>query len=139
MPVIPARLTGIDHVVLRVADVDRTVAFYTDVLGLTLERIYERIGLHQLRCGRNLIDIVPMGGDGLAAPEARGIDHLCLNLDGDLDAVIAALREAGIEPSLGPMEVYGARGFGTSVYIRDPDGYEIELKAGYARRPVRFP
>jgi hypothetical protein len=36
------------------------------------------------------------------------------------------------------MEVYGARGFGTSIYIHDPDGYEIELKVQYARNPVHF-
>ena len=136
MPVIPARLTGIDHVVLRVSDPEKTVAFYTEVLGLTLERIYDRISLRQLRCGNNLIDIVPAEGE-LPAAEQRGIDHLCLNLDGDLDEVIAALAEVGIEPSMGPMEVYGARGFGSSIYIRDPDGYEIELKAGYARQPIR--
>jgi glyoxylase I family protein len=137
---IPARFNGIDHVVLRVTDLKRTLDFYKSVLGLTVERIFEKIGLYQVRCGANLIDISPLKpGETLAEPAHRGIEHLCLSIDADLDAVEARLRELGVPIVLGPMEVYGARGFGTSVYIKDPDGYDIELKVGYARNPVVFP
>ena len=55
---VPAKFLGIDHVVFRVTDIQRTVGFYQDVLGLRVERIFERIGLHQVRCGDNLIDLV---------------------------------------------------------------------------------
>lgn len=140
MSPIPARYNGIDHVVLRVADLDRTLHFYKSVLGLRVERIFEKIGLYQLRCGANLIDIMPLKpGERLAEPADRGIEHLCLSIEADLDDVQAGLKALGIPISLGPMEVYGARGFGTSVYIKDPDGYDIELKVGYAQNPVRFP
>jgi catechol 2,3-dioxygenase-like lactoylglutathione lyase family enzyme len=137
---IPAQFGGIDHVVLRVRDLERTLGFYVGVLGLTVERIFEKINLHQVRCGRNLIDIMPLGPtETLAAPADRGIEHLCLNIQGDIDEVAAALQKAGIAIDMGPMEVYGATGFGTSVYVSDPDGYSIELKAHYAKKPVVFP
>ena len=69
MSPIPARYNGIDHVVLRVTDLDRTLNFYKTVLGLTVERIFEKIGLYQIRCGANLIDISPLKpGESLAEP-----------------------------------------------------------------------
>jgi glyoxylase I family protein len=135
---IPAEFDGIDHVVLRVSDVGRALDFYVGILGFPLERILETIGLHQVRCGRNLIDLAPLApGQALAPDPARGMEHLCLNIRGDIDAVIDALRKSNVQIDGGPMEVYGARGFGTSVYIRDPDGYQIELKFPYSRNPVR--
>ena len=136
---IPATFLGIDHVVLRVTDMERTVGFYKDVLGLRVERIFERIGLYQVRCGRNLIDLVAMTpGEALPPPSARGIEHLCLSVEADLDELVAHVERKGSPVFRGPMEVYGARGFGTSIYIHDPDGYEIELKVQYARNPVYF-
>jgi glyoxylase I family protein len=135
---IPATYDGIDHVVLRVVDVKRSLDFYVGVLGLTLERILETIGLHQVRCGRNLIDLIQLKpGQSLAPDPARGMEHLCLSIRGDIDEVLAALKKNNVPIDGEPMEVYGAAGFGTSVYIRDPDGYAIELKFHYTRKPVR--
>jgi glyoxylase I family protein len=139
MSKIPARFNGIDHVVFRVTDIARTVNFYKDVLDLGVERIFDKIGLYQVRCGNNLIDLVSIPeGAKLAPPQDRGIEHLCLSVEADLDELIAYLRAKNVEVIRGPMEVYGARGFGTALYILDPDGYELELKVGYARTPVRF-
>ena len=56
------RIRGIDHVVLRVRDRDRALAFYRDVLGCTLEREQASLGLWQLRAGTALIDLVPVDG-----------------------------------------------------------------------------
>jgi glyoxylase I family protein len=137
---IPAQFNGIDHVVLRVTNLERTLGFYVNVLGLHVERIFEKINLYQVRCGRNLIDIQPLGPtESLAKPADRGIEHLCLSIQGDIDEVVEALRKAGVKIDMGPMEVYGATGFGTSVYVSDPDGYSIELKVHYAKKPVVFP
>jgi glyoxylase I family protein len=139
MSPIPARFNGIDHVVVRVTDIGRTVDFYKNVLGLHVERIFDRIGLYQVRCGVNLIDLVQINpGETLPEPKSRGIEHLCLSIEADLDELVASLEKLKAPVFMGPMEVYGARGFGTSVYIRDPDGYEIELKVGYARNAVHF-
>ena len=125
---------GIDHVVLRVRDAGAMTAFYIDVLGCTLERRRDDIGLVQLRAGRSLIDLVPVDGklgrQGGAAPArvGRNLDHLCLRIDPfDGEAVRAFLVERGCEPG----EVasrFGAEGEGPSIYVTDPEGNVVELK-----------
>lgn len=128
------KIQQIDHIVLRVSDLQAMMDFYIDVLGCTLEREQREIGLYQLRAGNSLIDLVPvnqkLGRAGGAAPgeEGRNLDHLCLRLEPfDADAIIAHLRERGIEP--GQVESrYGAEGEGPSIYIADPEHNVVELK-----------
>ncbi|ATQ44446.1 VOC family protein [Caulobacter mirabilis] len=127
-------ITGIDHIVLRARDGEGLVRFYTEVLGLTVERRQDAIGLVQLRAGRNLIDIVPVDGKlgrmGGAAPgaEGRNLDHFCLNIrDFDIDRVKAHLEAHGVE--LGEEGLrYGAGGEGLSIYLKDPEGNGVELR-----------
>lgn len=127
-------IRNIDHVVLRVTDLERALRFYRDVLGCREERRRDDIGLIQLRVGAQLIDLVPvdspLGRRGGAAPgsEGRNMDHLCLRLDPFEDPVIRAwLNAHGV--AAGPTESrYGAEGFGPSIYLDDPDGNTIELK-----------
>ena len=124
----------IDHVVLRVRDVAASKRFYCDALGCTVERESEALGLHQLRAGSSLIDLVPVAGPlgrlGGAGPgaEGRNLDHVALALAAfDADAIAAHLRAHGIDPGdVG--DRYGAEGMGPSMYIRDPDGNVVELK-----------
>jgi len=124
----------IDHVVLRVADLDRAIAFYLDVPGCAVERRQDEIGLVQLRAGRSLIDLVPVAGPlgraGGAAPgkEGRNLDHFCLRVDPfDEAAIRSHLRKHGIDG--GPLAVrYGAEGEGPSLYLDDPEGNVVELK-----------
>ena len=131
----PLQFRGIDHVVLKVTDIERTLHFYTKVLGLALERVIEDLQIYQLRCGRNLIDLqVAPAGTLLAPRESRGIEHLCLMVQGDFAAVREHLAAHEVPIVWGPLELYGATGFGTSVYIRDPDEHTIELKAEYAEK-----
>jgi len=125
---------GIDHVVLRVADVDRSLHFYCDVLGCNEERRIDALGLIQLRAGTSLIDLVdlhsPLGRTGGVAPGegGRNVDHFALELATfDEEAIRAHLVAFDVEPGdVG--ERYGARGNGPSMYIRDPDGNVVELK-----------
>jgi glyoxylase I family protein len=134
----PIAYHGIDHVVLKVSAIERSLAFYVDVLGMHLERIIEGAGIWQLRCGRNIVDLqVLPAGTSLAPPANRGIDHLCLLLTGDFATVRAHLEAHGVTISWGPVELYGATGFGTSVYLLDPDGHTIELKADHAEYPLK--
>lgn len=128
-------ILGLDHVVLRVADVPRALAFYRDALGCAVERDRSAIGLIQLRAGAALIDLVALDselgrklGAGPARDGGRNMDHFCLRIEPFDEAAIAAhLRAHGIAP--GPVAPrYGADGMGPSMYISDPDGNTVELK-----------
>jgi glyoxylase I family protein len=127
-------IRDIDHVVLRVVDLDRMLAFYRDALGCPIEKRQDDIGLIQLRAGQSLIDLVPLSGKlgkaGGAAPGAQGrnLDHFCLRVDPfDEAAIRAELAAHGIEA--GPLESrYGAQGTGPSLYLNDPEGNVVELK-----------
>lgn len=128
------RIREIDHLVLRVRDVERMIRFYGEVLGCPVARIDERIGLVQLRAGRGLIDLVPVDSDlgraGGAPPgrEGRNLDHFCLRVDPwDADAIAAHLRAQGV--TAGDVALrYGAEGQGPSLYLTDPEGNTVELK-----------
>ena len=126
-----SKVRGIDHLVLRVRDLAAMERFYVEVLGLTVERRQDRIGLVQLRAGAQLIDLVDAKGM-LGGPEptdaGRNLDHLCLNLDDfDLAAVIAHLTAHGVAVGESGRR-YGAGGFGVSVYLTDPEGNGLELR-----------
>ena len=126
----------IDHVVLRVRDLQAMLAFYTGVLGCPVERRLDALGLVQLRAGRSLIDLVPatspLGVAGGPPPETdgagRNVDHLCLRLDPfDDGAIRAQLAAQGI--ACGETAIrYGAEGSGPSIYLTDPEGNGVELK-----------
>lgn len=136
----PIRPAGIDHVVLRVRDLEAMLAFYRDVLGCDVERRRDDIGLVQLRAGRSLIDLVPVDGQlgraGGAAPgpEGRNLDHLCLRVEPfDAAAIRSFLLSRGAQP--GEMaDRYGAEGEGPSIYVPDPEGNVVELKGPPAAR-----
>lgn len=130
----PFTIGQLDHLVLRVADVDRLIDFYRDVLGCTLERTLPDLGLYQLRAGAALIDLVDLdsplgreGGDGAGA-EGRNLDHFCLRIDPfDADAIASWLDAAGVTHAP-PARRYGADGYGQSIYLDDPEGNRVELK-----------
>ncbi len=119
------RVTGLDHVVLNVADVERSLAFYCDELGLAPERVEE------WRRGEILFPSVRIDSDTiidlLAAPRTgENADHLCLVV---APTDLAALKASGrFEVVDGPATRFGARGNGTSLYVRDPDGNTVELR-----------
>ena len=128
------RIREIDHIVLRVLDLDAMLHFYCDVLGCTVERRQDEIGLVQLRAGRSLVDLVPVDGKlgrmGGAAPGAQGrnVDHICFRVEPFDEADIRQqLDGAGV--AAGSVESrYGAEGEGPSLYLSDPEGNMIELK-----------
>jgi catechol 2,3-dioxygenase-like lactoylglutathione lyase family enzyme len=128
------RIRELDHLVLRVVNVDAMLKFYCDVLGCTVERRQDAIGLVQLRAGRSLLDLVPVDGElgraGGAAPgnEGRNLDHFCFRVDPFDEAVIRShLQENRVEA--GPTgSRFGAEGKGPSIYVTDPEGNVVELK-----------
>lgn len=133
MPV-PFRLRQLDHVVLRVRDVEAMRRFYCDVLGCAAELDQPGIGLFQLRAGDSLIDLVDVAGklglQGGAAPGAAGhnVDHICLGLEGyDEATIVAHLKAHGAR--VGDIGIrYDAEGEGPSIYVLDPEDNVVELK-----------
>ena len=123
-------IKGLDHVVLRVADLDRAVRFYCEVLGCREERRVESISLVQLRAGAALIDLILAEGTPDPGPVSgrTNMDHFALRIEPfDEAALRAHLTAHGVEAG----EVatrYGAEGDGPSLYITDPDGNRVELK-----------
>ena len=128
------RIRQIDHVVLRVVNLDAMIAFYRGALGCEIERRQDEIGLVQLRAGSSLVDLVPVSGklgkEGGAAPgtQGRNVDHVCFRVEPfDEGAIRAHLAAHGV--AAGPVESrYGAEGEGPSIYLKDPEGNALELK-----------
>ncbi len=119
-------IKGLDHVVLRVADLDRAIRFYCEVLGCTEERRVESINLVQLRAGAALIDLISAAG--APEPGAGNMDHFALRIEPFDEADLRVhLDSHGV--AVGELATrYGAEGSGPSLYIQDPDGNTVELK-----------
>jgi catechol 2,3-dioxygenase-like lactoylglutathione lyase family enzyme len=130
------QIIGIDHVVLRVHALARMVDFYERVLGCQVVHRQDDLGLVHLRAGSSLIDLVDVagtlgrkGGAGPTAGQGLNMDHLCLRVaDFDADAIRRDLQAHGVQ--LGETaERYGSTGKATSVYLADPEGNGLELRA----------
>lgn len=120
---------GLDHVVLRVRDQAASERFYVGVLGCTVDHVNAPIQLVQLRFGEQLIDLLPADGPTTGSDHRTGMDHFCLSIRCEnLDAVADALRSQGVTLDSDVVQRRGAYGIGPSLYVRDPDGYLIELK-----------
>ena len=121
------RIRAIDHVVLTVRDVERTLSFYQRALGMTPVRFGE--GRRALAFGDQKLNLHQAGREfePKAAHPTPGAIDLCLLTDTPLDEVIDDLGRAGVAIELGPVAKTGARRPLRSVYFRDPDGNLIEV------------
>jgi catechol 2,3-dioxygenase-like lactoylglutathione lyase family enzyme len=119
------KIVGLDHVVLRVASLERAIKFYGDVLGCQVERELQQPRLVQLRAGAQMIDLMPLQP---GEEPGRNMDHFAVRIAAmDPPALTAHLARHGIDA--GPVQRrYGAEGYGSSIYITDPDGNTVELK-----------
>jgi catechol 2,3-dioxygenase-like lactoylglutathione lyase family enzyme len=121
------QVIGFDHLVLNVTDVERSLAWYCDELGLTPERVDEwrrgEVLFPSVRIdAQTLIDLLAVDRTG------ANVDHICLVIEPmDLAALAASGRFDVVD---GPTDgLFGAQGFATSLYVRDPDGNVVELRS----------
>ena len=128
------KITEMDHIVLRTRDVEESLRFYTEVLGLQAERVEQwRAGEVRFPSARinadTIIDFfasdeIPNGRD-----DVRNQDHYCMVIDEtDMDALKARFEDAGIDIQAGPGKRWGSHGDGISLYIYDPDDNVVELR-----------
>ncbi|MGY3688705.1 VOC family protein [Vibrio coralliilyticus] len=126
---------GLDHIVLRTSNIKDMLHFYRDILHCPIERELPELGLTQLRAGSAIIDLVcvdsMLGKLGGKEPSQNGrnVDHFCLQIEPlEENALLNYLDQCGLiyQPFA---ERYGAQGFGRSIYIHDPEGNVVELKA----------
>jgi catechol 2,3-dioxygenase-like lactoylglutathione lyase family enzyme len=126
-------IQGIDHIVLSVADVDRSLAFYHGLLGLPVEReaLYRggQVTFPSVRLdARFVIDLFPRKPDE-PAPTVPNMCHFCLVTDvEDLGPIREHLERNGVTVLRGPVERWGAQGEALSIYLLDPDGNEVEIR-----------
>jgi catechol 2,3-dioxygenase-like lactoylglutathione lyase family enzyme len=127
-----ARIIALDHIVLNVADVERSLAFYSQTLGLPAERVEAwrrgELRFPSVRVNEaTIIDLVK--AEERATEDALNLGHYCLVTDAeDLAAVQRELEAAGVVIERGPGMRSGARGNALSLYFRDPDNNLIELR-----------
>ncbi len=120
---------GLEHIALQVKDMEAARRFYVDMLGCTIYRINPEVPLIQMRFGDHLIDLLP-GGGAHSGPEKEGIHHFCLSVDcDDMQGLADAFAARGTTVHGGVRSQHGAYGISESLYLIDPDGYSVELKA----------
>ena len=113
------KISGFDHLVLRVEDLESALTFYSETLGLEALRVEEfrqgEVPFPSVRISDDsLIDLVPKA----RTPKSNNVDHFCLVVEGDLDEIAEDLQARGVEMN----------GYGDSIYVKDPEGNTIELK-----------
>jgi catechol 2,3-dioxygenase-like lactoylglutathione lyase family enzyme len=131
---VPAiRVIGLDHIVLVSADVERSLGFYVDVLGLEPERLAEwrrgEVPFPSVRITpTTIIDLFPLSMASAAPTGGHNLDHLCLVIEPtDLDALAGS---GAVDVASGPTDgLFGAQGYARSLYVRDPDGNTVELRS----------
>jgi catechol 2,3-dioxygenase-like lactoylglutathione lyase family enzyme len=128
-------IAALDHFVLRVRDLGASLEFYRDLLGLPIEFLDEyRAGTRPFvsaRVGGQLLDLVPDSSyDPVAGMNAGGFMHLCVRVTRpSMVELIPTLKARNVELiDDQPVPRMGATGLGLSIYVRDPDGYIVELK-----------
>lgn len=124
------KIRDIDHLVLRVRDIERMRRFYCDVLGAEHVAYRPKFRMSHLRIGSSMIDLVE-GKD----PTGCNMDHFCLRVEPfDQDAIVSHLKQHGV--ALGDIKNrFGAEGNGVSIYLTDPEGNTVELKGPSDGKP----
>lgn len=130
------QVRSLDHFVLRVRDLEASLGFYRDLLGLEILFLDEYKANQRpfvsARIGESLLDLVPDPSfDPGAGKTTSGYLHCCVEVENRLAELIPELKRRGVAMlDEQPVPRMGARGVGLSIYVLDPDGYVVELKEG---------
>ena len=131
------KIIELDHIVLNVGDIDRSLTFYTEVLGLKGERVDEfrsgKVSFPSVRINdQTIIDLFPRKDSAArsTAEKANGnLNHFCLVVGAeDFSGIVNYLGDNHVAILQGPVSRWGAQGRATSVYFLDPDGNEVEIR-----------
>jgi catechol 2,3-dioxygenase-like lactoylglutathione lyase family enzyme len=133
------KITELDHIVLNVRDIDRSLGFYTQVLGLKAERVQEfkegKVGFPSVRINEDtIIDLFPLkkkiGTPQKSGEKAEGnLNHFCFVAEKEnFSGIVDYLKGRDVPIVQGPISRWGARGRATSIYFLDPDGNEVEIR-----------
>lgn len=126
------QIVNLDHFVLTVKDLKKSVAFYHDVIGLPIIDEQTNNDFASLRCGNSLLRMRKLSNDVnaiVAKNLAAGDFDFCLESSNSTDEVIANFKQHKVDIELGPVIKHGAKGKMTSVYVRDPDGNLVEISS----------
>lgn len=126
------KIRALDHVVLNVQDVDRSLEFYAGKLGLAVERLGEfregKVKFPSVRLtAETLIDLFPPAMHAGSAPGVN-MNHFCVDVDATLEAIEAELTAANVAIVDRMDDNFGAKGIARSLYVHDPDGNTLELR-----------
>ncbi len=128
------KITELDHIVLRVRDVETSLRFYTQVLGLPAERVEQwRAGEIRFPSARlnadTIIDFFASDQKPIGREGAKNQDHYCMVIEPtDMEELKAKFESIGVDIQAGPGKRWGSHGDGISLYIYDPDDNVVELR-----------
>ena len=128
------KITEMDHIVLRVKDVEESLRFYTEVLGMKSERVDQwRAGEIRFPSARinadTIIDFFESDQEPIAKEGVKNQDHYCMVIEKtDMEDLKAKFEAIGVDIQAGPGKRWGSHGDGTSLYIYDPDNNVVELR-----------
>ena len=127
-------ITEMDHIVLRVKDVEESLRFYSELLGLPVERVDQwragEVRFPSVRINADtIIDLFASDQETISKEGARNQDHYCMVIEPtDMEALKASFEALGVEIQAGPGKRWGSHGDGISLYIYDPDNNVVELR-----------
>ena len=127
-------ITEMDHIVLRVKDVEESLRFYSELLGLPVERVEQwrsgEVRFPSVRINADtIIDLFASDQETISKEGARNQDHYCMVIEPtDMEALKAGFEALGVGIQAGPGKRWGSHGDGISLYIYDPDNNVVELR-----------
>ena len=120
-------LVGFEHAGMAVADLDRSIAFYCGLLGLTLRLRKPNVAFLEAPGGMLELFRTPGAGRAVDVPAgAAGLRHVTFAVD-DVDATVALLEANGVEITERPRDAFNTEVIRRVAFCRDPDGIQVEL------------